>query len=261
MTQADQTAPAPANKGVKQGLPSMDLPAAEGAAMKLWNVARLGTTTKQAFASAVGRKSASGGSWDMFLAALRGYGLVEVNGGQIGLSPIGQQVVNPSDPEKQRAARRTAITTLKAYRELVTAFEGTPPPSKEALAGRLQFEYGKQQDVAAKAAQAFLSSIVHADMIDAAGNVTSSGANVGPSPERTNASDESSKEEPAAKIDRAEEAEDSDHGLGEIARGALSRRLENRGSPVTLALSLDLSRFEAAEIIEILCALGLATHD
>lgn len=33
------------NKGVKQGLPFVGLPAAEDAAVKLWGVARLGTVS------------------------------------------------------------------------------------------------------------------------------------------------------------------------------------------------------------------------
>lgn len=254
----DGTSPntaAPANKGVKQGLPAIGLPTAELAINKLWTVARLGTTSPEAFARQFGDKAkASGGAWDTRMAVLRGFKLIRTEAKQIGLSELGQQMVDASNPAGQRKARRTAMLSLKAYRELIESFDGTELPDVGVLATRLQFEYGKTEEFAKRAAQAFTESLQHAEMSDAQ-KVVHSGEM--PAAAASTAESES--------IDDRDEAEEIDAAFEEEATDdAKSGGLEQPAgtSPgISLTVSLDLSDFTADEVIKILRVLGLGTRD
>src|SRR5690348_1813979 len=83
-----------ANRGVKKGLPNIGLQTAENLASQLWAIARLGTTSKEAYAKQLGAKVASGSTWSTRVALLRGFGLIRIEADKIGLSPLGQQLVN-----------------------------------------------------------------------------------------------------------------------------------------------------------------------
>lgn len=251
------TAGVAANAGVKRGLPLDGLRNAEKSATSLWEVARLSLTPTKAYAAKLGRKSASGGSWSRLIAVLRGFGLIQLDGEQIGLTQLGQELVNGSNPAQQLAARRTALLHLKAYRELVESFDGSTLPDQAALASRLKFEYGKKDDFAEEAAKAFLDSLVFAEMIDASGVVRRSGADAPVEPEP--GSDE---DEQAELIDDAFEAEDEpDVAAEEGDAVTIPPRPDGSVRPdgsaqVTISVSLDLSKYRADEVIQILKVLN-----
>jgi hypothetical protein len=256
----------PPQKGVKQGLPATGLAAAEDAAGKLWAVARLGTASPEAFARQFGEKAkASGGTWNTRVAVLRGFKLIRFEEKQIGLSELGQQLVNTSDPAGQATARRQALMNLKAYRELVDAFNGTAIPDHGVLATKLQFEYGKKEDFAQRAAQALLDSLSHAQMLDG-GIVRKDGVSSGvsststaPLPgtdEQTPADDDETR---AAEIDRAFSDDDADPGAPPADEIEPSLPATTLAKPnKSLAVTLDLSGFRADEVLEILAALGFS---
>lgn len=244
-----------ANKGVKRGLPTMGLPAAEEAAVKLWSIARLGMTSPEAFARQFGAKAkASGSTWDTRMALLRGFNLIVTEGKQVGLSELGQQIVNSSNLPEQLAARRAALMHLRAYRELIESFDGTVLPEIATLATRLQFEYGKTEEFAKRAAQAFVESLDHAEMKDSQGVVHATGEPSGANPKSAQATADEEEAE-AVEIDAAFEEERIDEELrGEVPNGAGG--LVN----VSLAVSLDLSAFAADDVVKILRALGASVE-
>jgi hypothetical protein len=254
------------NRGVKRGLPLVGLSAAEDAAIKLWGVARLGTVPPEAFARQFGEKAkASGNSWDRRLAMLRGFKLIRAEGNQLGLSELGQKIVNSSDPAAQLDARREAVMNLKAYRELIEAFNQTLLPDISALAARLQFEYGKAEDFAARAAQSFVESLKYAEMIDEGNVVCKEGVvNVAPivslvaaSEKMVDGVDQSGDQEDAVDIDRAFEGDGGIADLSEVSSTSLERSVKSgHMSNVSLALTLDLSNFRADEVVKILGVLG-----
>lgn len=267
MTDTTGSAPtttSPANKGVKQGLPATGLPTAEQAAGKLWNVARLGTATPEAFARQFGDKvKPSGGAWDTRMALLRGFKLLRFEGKQMGLSELGQRLVNSSDLNEQTRARRTAVLTLKAYRELVEAFNGTTLPEAAALASKLQFEYGKTEEFARRAAQAFIESLRHAAMLGADNVVHKDGVGhilpTVPAPAEPNLPDAPTDGDfqdaaDAAQIDLAFGEEDADEGSPESSDERLP--IADRTPAVSLALTLDLSKYTAPEVVTLLRTLG-----
>lgn len=252
----------PANKGVKQGLPASGLPSAEDAATKLWNVARLGTVPPEAFARQFGDKAkASGGAWSTRIAILRGFKLIRHEEKNIGLSELGRQIVDKSNPRAQREARRTAVLNLKAYRDLMESFSGAALPELEALATRLQFEYGKTEDFATRAAKAFVESLKHAEMLVADKIVTRDGVTGSsaptPNPLASPAyeiEDETADELSDAEIDAAFDEEELGDEVGEESAEEGDAHL---ATSITLSVKLDLSQFRAEEVIQILKALGL----
>lgn len=245
------------NKGVKKGLPVNGLPTAEEAATKLWGVARLGRTSPEAFARQFGPKvKASGSTWDTRIALLRGFKLIETDVNQIGLSELGQQIVNTSNPEAQTAARRAAMMHLRAYRDLIESFDGTELPEIDVLASRLQFEYGKNEDVAKRAAQAFAESLIHAEMQDAAGVVHRAGMPGNPVPGAPSLEATQDEEEAdAAEIDAAFAEADSEEDSLNETNAPLAAKTSPSDVDVSISVTVDLSSFSADDVVKILTAL------
>ncbi|MEU5960347.1 hypothetical protein ABZ777_03980 [Micromonospora parva] len=273
MTDRTETAAIP-RQGYKKGLPLAGLATAEEAAVELWKIARLGMTSNDAYAVQLGATKASGGAWRARIAVLRGFKLIKTEGDKIGLSPLGQALVNSSDPAGQVTARRTALQSLRSYADLVATFDGTELPEESVLATRLQFEYGKEADVALKAARAFVESLRHAEMIDGANVVRSSGNPAVMSPKvelgsgdgvisgkaltvGSSGEVQADEDATAAELDQAFAADASilDEHLtrdpGDV--GHVSSNSAN--SSVALSVTLDLSNFRADEVVQILNAL------
>lgn len=269
--ETETSATAGANAGVKRGLPQAGLDDAAKSATSLWEVARLGLTQKEAFAAKLGRKGATGGGWDALTAQMRGFGLLKIEGDQIGLSDLGLQLVNGSDPDKQRAARRTALMKLKAYRELVDSFDGTVAPDIATLGSRFKFEYGKSDEFAAKAAHGFIASLKFAEMLDPEGIIRKAGPNAAiPGGDSVDDSEEAelgaedqehddSLETPSDETEsdasniiadpRATQKQDE-----QTVRRVQTTRSSSQ-SEVTFSVSIDLSNFRADEVLQILKAL------
>jgi hypothetical protein len=253
------------NRGVKKGLPTIGLPEAEEMAAHVWEVARLGKVSASAIAGQLGLKDASGSTWRTKIAVLRGFGLIDSSGDQIGLTKAGQDLVNGSDPARQRASRRLAMMNLKAYRDLILSYDGTPLPDLKVIASRMRFEFGKAEDFADRAARAFVSSLSHAQMIDSANVVNKGGVGLGTGSAEVSVDVEEDQDRDVEIDDAFEEEEKVDElnvaGLpGGAENGAHGKR---RGTDVdvTLSLSLDLSKYGADEVIRILRALGVARLD
>ncbi|MFJ6167897.1 hypothetical protein ACIQH6_22440 [Micromonospora orduensis] len=273
MTDRSETAAIP-RQGYKKGLPLAGLATAEEFAVELWKIARLGMTSNDAYAVQLGSTKASGGAWRARIAVLRGFKLIKTEGEKIGLSPLGQALVNSSNPAGQVTARRTALLSLRSYSDLVASFDGTALPEESVIATRLKFEYGKESDVALKAAQAFIESLRHAEMIDDTNVVRSSGNPAVSSSKvelgsgdgvitgealTVEASDETQADEDAtaAELDQAFAADSTildeqlTRDLGDVSRAP--GNIAN--SSVALSVTLDLSNFRADEIVQILNAL------
>lgn len=166
-----------------------------------------------------------------------------------------------SNPAQQLAARRRAVLHLKAYRELVESFDGTTLPDQPSLAARLKFEYGKKDDFAEEAAKAFLDSLVFAEMIDSTGIVRKNGADAAQLAPIGDDEDEQAELIDDAFDDGAEDETDGSEGDGGGADPSDELYLPVRAATagpahVTISVSLDLSKYRADEVIEILRALN-----
>lgn len=162
----------------KRGMPRVSLAVAETYAGGVWEAARLGAAPQVSVARAISGKddaTASGGNWRAKVAALRIFHLIETPGGQMKLSEIGLSVVNSADPHKQREARRRAVLAVEPYAAVLQQSAGHPLPPAASLAGRFEFDYGLSKDDAKIAADAFIASAKHAEILDAAGVVSVGG--------------------------------------------------------------------------------------
>lgn len=256
------------NQGVKKGLPTSGLVAAEELASNLWEIARKGSVPSLAFANKLGRSSSSGNRWDTDMALLRGFGLIERERDQLSLSPLGLEIIDDSDVDRQREAKRKAVMTLKSYRSLVDDFNGTNLPNLQSLATRLKFEYGKSDDFAARAAAAFKETLEHAEMITGDGVVQRDGVatRMPPTPPPIDPEDDVEEEIDQA-FDEEEPSEDSTGDseppheesqlTSEVSRSQI-RAIANPG--INLEVHLDLSNFAASEVVDILKVLGYGDH-
>jgi hypothetical protein len=248
------------NRGVKRGLPDVGLPTAEQSAAKLWSVARRGTTSKEAYAKQLGWNKTSGNHWDKRMALLRGFGLIKATNDQIGLSELGLQIVNESNPDGQIIARRTALMKLKAYRELVESFDGTALPDITVLASRLQYDYGKKEEFAGKAAQAFVDSLKHARMLDDTNTVHREGCNSNQETALvvTDVTGLDDGDDNDTELDRAFNAEEEEHGAieGDVGATVETENINLPAVTVSMSVNLDLSKYRADEVVQILRALG-----
>lgn len=253
-----------ANLGVKKGLPSRSLKDAEANAAKVWEVARRGTAKAGAVASALKLKGPTGGGWDRNIALLRAFGLVKVDGDDVSLTELGIDAVQDADLVRRQEARRKAFFKVRAYTELVDSYDGDELPPTANIASKLRFDYGKTEEKAMEAAEAFVESLRHAQLLDgtvvrnvaathgaAAPIAPSDRTEITPDAETEEQTEDSADEDLEEALDAAWEDDEVD----DEERGPADGTAE---AAVSLSITLDLSSFRADEVIEILRALGVA---
>lgn len=243
----------------KRGVPRGSLAEAEKQARALWNAARKGTVSISAFAQAQGVRT-SGGAWKAKMALLRIFHLAIVDSNEkIALSDLGLAIINDTDESAQLLARKQAVLSVQSYAEILEPNDGTPLPEKNAISGRFQFEYSLSKEEANKAADNFFQSVESANLLPS-GIVTLGTIGV------VNDFDETVSEADEAQFDRAVEhaaLEDLSESAAPIlpTRKAVqesepSHELHKGITTVELRVTLDLSKFEADDIIRIINALG-----
>lgn len=264
MSEVESRAASTVRSGWKKGLPARSLKDAEKAAGKVWAVARRGSAPAEAIAQALNLKNASGSSWDLSIALLRGFGLVNFKDMEVSLTPLGIDILQDADDATRQEARRTAFLKLPAYRDLIEAYGGEELPSEDNIASKLKFEYGKSEDKAVQAARAFVESLKHAGLLDGdrvattGGNATSSYVpsvlpSAGQAPGANgdvDVTEDEVEEDIEEALDAAWDAEDEE--------GDHVAEAPDTPSNVTLSMTLDLSKYRSDEVIAILAAIGLA---
>lgn len=224
----------------------------------MWEVAKKGVVAHDAYATQLGLKGASGGTWAAHLAFVRAFGLVTATKTQIRLSPIGLDIVQDHDAERRQAARRRAFLSVQAYKDLLESYDGKALPEISKIASRLQFDFGKKPETAKEATDAFVESLKHVGLMDSENIVRQAGAGSAPpvvgevaevSPDEDEEDLEDLEEDELEWTDEAETPEELESFSGE--QGA-------RADAVSLHVTLDLSSYRADEVVEILSALGLA---
>jgi hypothetical protein len=259
-----ETKTGPANLGVKKGLPSRSLKDAEANAAKVWEVARRGTAKAGAIAAALKLKGPTGGGWDRNIALLRAFGFVKVDGDDVSLTELGIDAVQDADVARRQEARRMAFFKVRAYSELVDSYDGDELPPTANIASKLRFDYGKTEEMATQAAEAFVESLRHAGLLDgtvvrkvsdihgaAAPIAPSDRTEIAPDAENEEQSGDGADEDLEEALDAAWEDDEDDDEEQDQAGGTAE-------AAVSLSITLDLSSFRADEVIEILRALGVA---
>ena len=166
------SAPKPRSKG---GVPRASLEVAESYARAVWDTAKRSEAMPVAVARAITGKAdakAEGGAWREKPAAMRVYSLVaRLNNGNLKLSPIGLALVDGSNPEGQKHARRQAALGVTAYLQILTDHNGSPLPSESTVATTFEFQYEVPPASAKEAARIFAESVKYAGLLDSDGNI------------------------------------------------------------------------------------------
>ena len=249
----------------KRGIPRQSLKEVAEWAKKLWADAKFGTTPHDAFAKSLGHQAAEGGAWRAKMAAIRAYGLVRETRGnptEIGLSDVGKNLVREDDKTVQKQARRDAFMGVGAFREILQDSAGAHLPGEAALASKFEFKWGLNRSDAEEAARNLVESARFAGLVeeDSGGllvqqiAVDSDGGDT-----ETESLDQSLDGEKASGGEEGASApkDPGESGGGSGSGGSLVGGL--RGT-VNLSVSLDLSQFDAEDVLRILAALGL-TND
>lgn len=238
----------------KRGVPRGDLEEAERLASSLWDAARHTEVSQDVFARAL-NVSAKGGAWRARIALLRIFSLADVQGSKIRLSDLGSRIVNKTDPSKLIAARRESVLAVPSYAAILAGNEGQELPSDGALAGRFEFDYALSKADAGKAVGWFKSSMSLAEL-DRESTIRLS--------DSEKAAAESVSTDPA--LDDADAAESTDKDeIHDDAQGGYADTADtaevNTRPDISVAVTLDLSNFEADDVVRILQELRRASLD
>jgi hypothetical protein len=159
----------------KGGVPRATLEVAESYAKAVWDTAKRSEAMPVIVARAITGKAnakAEGGAWREKPAAMRVYSLLaRLNNGNLKLSPIGLALVDGSNPEGQKHARRQAVLGVASYLQLLTDHNGSPLPSENTVATTFEFQYEVPPASAKEAAVIFAESVKYAGLLDSNGNI------------------------------------------------------------------------------------------
>jgi hypothetical protein len=151
------------------------LEVAESYAKAVWDTAKRSEAMPVIVARAITGKAdakAEGGAWREKPAAMRVYSLLaRLNNGNLKLSPIGLALVDGSNPEGQKHARRQAVLGVTSYLQLLTDHNGSPLPSESTVATTFEFQYEVPPASAKEAAVIFAESVKYAGLLDSNGNI------------------------------------------------------------------------------------------
>jgi hypothetical protein len=270
----------------KRGVPRISLEVAEGYAKHLWTVARSGATTEAVLAKQIGgeKAKASGGTWRTKVASLNYWGLIEsLPNAQVKLSDIGLRVVRESEPAVVADARRDAVLQVKAYETILKSADGHELPATPGIAGTFHYDFEMNETDAQRAADAFVSSVRRAGITAADGVVRLSDADRGdPDPAPPDEVDGNDDQEPDAPTETEAESAAEAESKSDVRA---STKVEKREAPaerippadplvvsrvnpptsaaapaVALRVKIDMTEWDADDVVKVLSALGLAGH-
>lgn len=228
-------------------IPRAGLESAEELAGKLWDLSRGSAVAKGAFGKHIGNKETSG-PFATKLALLRYFSLIEDVDGKIQLSDIGRDIVRDDAPAKRQAARQLAFRSVPNYESLLQRFAGQQLPTVGSLATTLHYELSLKEDAANKAASAFIDSAKLAGLADDAGTVGVSEAPPSEQPEAGDVLTEPVDSSPESPIEPVPPMRPIEH------------KTTSSAAQVSVSVSLDLSAFDADEVLRILAALGVVPN-
>ncbi|GAA3617749.1 hypothetical protein GCM10022223_38030 [Kineosporia mesophila] len=245
-----------ARKPAKGILPLSGLSVASAHAGKVWEVARRSSVTREVLAKSLGHRSTKNGAFLGKITLLRAFGLIETRPNEIYLSEIGLNLVQDGVDDKQSMARRQAVQNVKAYQELIRTFSGTPMPSKDKLASKLRYEYEKTPKDSRLAAGAFLKSLDFADMLAADGSVQMNFLTDSSKDALLNDADPQAGAYIAQTVSK-ETTEVNDRHTAAISVGS-KHPIPSVGyaTQASINVSIDLSKYDAPEVLDILHTLG-----
>lgn len=247
---------------------------AETYARAVWDTARRGEALPVAVARAISGKDdakAAGGAWRAKPAAMRVFNLVaRLNNENLKLSEIGLALVDQSDPDGQKRARRQAVLSVASYLKILKDHNGNTLPAQSAVATIFEFQYDVSTSAAKEAAAIFAESVKYAGLIDGNGNIKIDTSEVPAELEpQTSTASPSPKAPKAARPDpdavlmpRTPAAspsgtgDESQNHSGAILAAPPARLVSGATTPVEVAVTIDMSKWDVADVLSVLNVLG-----
>lgn len=205
---------------------------------------------------------AEGGAWRTKAASLRVFNLVaRLNNENLKLSGVGLALVDESNPDSQKQARRQAVLSVPSYLKILTDHNGNPLPTESTVATTFEYQYELSTAASKEAAGVFAASVTYAGLIDADGNIqidaTEVPAQLEPETSSTPKAAKTAKSGgvatavPAtpAPADPAAGSPTTFHSLPSAARSGSVQ-------PVGVSVTIDMSKWEANDVLRVLDALG-----
>lgn len=116
-----------------------------------------GACSREAFAQLLGNTATS--SWfGLKRNAMTAYGFIEVRGGTVLLTTLGEQIAAPLDAAAREGARRTALTRFPLFAPLVARYQGPEAPARARIQHALVTATTVPPSQAAAWAQCFLKA-------------------------------------------------------------------------------------------------------
>ena len=109
------------------------------------------------------------------------FGLLDNNQGMV-LTRLALDYFKPTDENAKANALRAAMQNVVAYQKILERYANKRAPTVEILANAFERDHKLKRDAARICAQAFLSSLSTAGMMDGSGSLTVSAARSEPSP-------------------------------------------------------------------------------
>jgi len=136
--------------------PVIDLEAALALAAKIYRTEG-GAATPEAFAGLSGN-SARSSRISLRISALRSYGLVEAQAGQLVLTPLAKSILTASSPEEEKNGKLRAFLNVPIFRRMAEDFRGKALSDQAMIANHIHRQFRISQRNAPGWARAFLRS-------------------------------------------------------------------------------------------------------
>lgn len=259
----------------KHGVPRVGLQVIDQQAQKIWVAARRSEVPPEVVARALsGREDtkASGGGWRARLTPLKLFKVVEVSKeGKIRLSELGIALANTADEEGRAKALKTAALNIVAYDTILRRYDGGELPALTPIKSEFEFGWDMSAADAATVAELFVEGAKYAGLIGEDGFVRLDGANPSPDPEgeaaegasddveaSVSADDEVAKPHHAESTPQVQEQTfDAPRATPPLVPAESLRPAPSADAPpVILNVKIDMSAWNAEDVLQVLAALG-----
>lgn len=167
-------------KGSTNELPMLDLQTALGFLNKL-DESGLQTLSQAEVAKHMGYSTNTSTPFYRRAVAAKLFGLLDNNQGMV-LTRLALDYFKPTDENAKSNALRAAVQNVVAYQKILERYANKRAPTVEILANAFERDHKLKRDAARICAQAFLSSLSTAGMLDGSGSLTGPAARSEPAP-------------------------------------------------------------------------------
>ena len=271
----DATSTAAVKPRSKHGVPRVGLEVIDQQAQKIWVAARRSEVAPEVVARALsGREDtkASGGGWRARLTPLKLFKVVAVSKeGKIRLTELGVALANTADVEGRAAALKTAALNIAAYETILRRYDGGELPALTPIKSEFEFGWEMSAADASTVAELFVAGAKYAGLVGDDGVVRLDGAHPATEADEAEAEDEGGTadtvdDDSVIEQHEAEFAPPTREQTPDLPRftpapapapaQSITPAAPTGAPPVALNVKLDMSGWDADDVLRVLAALG-----